>query len=493
MNEPIIDVKFYKDQKALVFTISRRALELDVKYGILGEYIAEVLLLPLEYIKNYEYLHDLVTKYRQRIVLEVSRDLISHFKTRGLAKLLDYILIPPEYFVLKKMSDRIYSYPMLGSMYRSICSAELLSRLRSEYRPVLLALAERGFVYEWNGYFILRQGAFGRSYGEVLRTKILGSLFSVPGIATKILKELPKLNLSIIKEIYSGSEAAIPPCLDMPESMLKLMYGELYVTTPSTIRHSKYIGKLGTLSTSELRIVKTERGEEYVVVKKFATFMSTKWLAASIIGIPATHVITNPGQRLANEYVFTIKLSNMGFCVPKIKAVILDNYMVVKEYLGGISLSKIVDRVLEDPTVRGKFIELGRLIASIHNNGISIGDSKLSNFVLVKDSQICIVDLEQMRYGSIREKAWDIAEAIYFLALEKQFKDQGTIIECAKLIIQGYASKGDLQVLREASKPRYLAPFAGFLNPQLTWKLNNVIKKGYQEVPTSSDFRAGYT
>ena len=476
VNRPIMDIKLYKELDIYTFIIPKKILELDVKYSVVGEHIAESLLFPFRTLKGHDYLLDLAYKYRQRVIIEVAKDLATEFTTRGLKSLLNYLLIPPEYFVLKKISERIYLYPIRVSMYKSLNNLEILRKLKSEYKSLLDQLAQRGYFIKEDGYYILSPELIHKKYLSALKYKLTTSIFTALGFATRAIKDLLRFNISLLKDIYTVPEFTLPEWLKTPENLLKLKHTELFFTTPSILKRSKLISRLGALSSSELRLVNIDGCEHHVIVKRFAAFTSTKWIAASILGIPATRIIASPGQRLANEYIYTMLLKGKGFCVPKIYAVILDSYMLVKEYMEGKSLIKIADSVPKDSKACNIIYKLGKLLAEIHKNNVAIGDSKFENFIL-KNGNICIVDLEQAREASLRDKAWDIAEMLYFLAFEKQIRSPSIVIECARLIASGYVnSEGDLRVLKEATKPRYFVPFIGFINPQLARKVINVLK-----------------
>ena len=178
-----------------------------------------------------------------------------------------------------------------------------------------------------------------------------------------------------------------------------------------------------------------------------------------------------PLARLEREYAMTLGLRGAGVAVPRIVAVSPDVRIIVKEFVEGSTLSKVIDDFSRGaPTGLAEVASYGRLMARVHNAGFALGDAKASN-VIITPSGLYLTDLEQTQPEG--DRAWDLAEFVYYTA--KLSNKEGAMTQVAKTFLDAYQLDGPRGLITKASSPRYLRPFQPFLLPAMAKSLKDLM------------------
>lgn len=123
--------------------------------------------------------------------------------------------------------------------------------------------------------------------------------------------------------------------------------------------------------------------ESSIVVKNFSDVRSLKWALLGVWAAAANKFTMTPLARLEREYAVTRALRLGGVMVPAIIAVSPDVRILAKEFIEGLTLSKVIDDFLRGS---GSGLEsvsaYGRLLARVHGTGYALGDAKASNVIV---------------------------------------------------------------------------------------------------------------
>ena len=150
------------------------------------------------------------------------------------------------------------------------------------------------------------------------------------------------------------------------------------------------------------------------------------------------------------------------------------------EYIYGESFEKLLKQFVisknskKSQMILEKVKQIGELFAKIHSLNVSLGDTKPENWILDKENNVCLIDLEQ---ASIKgDKTWDIAEFLYYsghyMPLLNGYKKA---IEMAQEFIKGYLTAGgDIKNIRKAGTAKYTRVFNVFTPPRILSTLSNM-------------------
>jgi len=110
-------------------------------------------------------------------------------------------------------------------------------------------------------------------------------------------------------------------------------------------------------------------------------------------------------------------------------------------------------------------------MAGAHQLEAALGDTKPENFLVEKNGDVTLVDLEQARYRG--DYSWDLAEFLfysghYWLSYNK------TLAAFLDSFIKGYREQGSANTVRAAASPRYVRVFSVWTPPNI---LHHVRKK----------------
>lgn len=140
-----------------------------------------------------------------------------------------------------------------------------------------------------------------------------------------------------------------------------------------------------------------------VVMKDYGT-SAVKWVPATLVSAPVARYRTDPRERAVAEVLYSAILRRV-IRTPKMLFLGLGKDIVtIREYVIGAPL-------ILDPR-QDSWERAGRALAEIHDAGYALGDANPGNFVI--SDEVSVIDLEQTRRASDREKLWDIATLLIY-------------------------------------------------------------------------------
>lgn len=212
------------------------------------------------------------------------------------------------------------------------------------------------------------------------------------------------------------------------------------------------------------RLLEAPGGFRPAVVKHYRDATIAKWLIAALLSLPLPQPRLGSKARLGAEYHYNRVLSELGYRVPRPILVDPRRRMAAYTYVEGKTLAEL----LRENSTHPVYASYGRLLAKLHRDGVALWDTNPTNAILGSDGELYLIDLEQAREArTLAEKAWDIAVAVYY-SIPYAI---GGAPERALLLAGGYLEAGgSKEVILEASKYRYAAPFAAVVPPNVLEK-----------------------
>ena len=142
------------------------------------------------------------------------------------------------------------------------------------------------------------------------------------------------------------------------------------------------------------------------------------------------------------------------------------------EFLEGEDLSNGIKRIASAHDDTDVSVELaaittvGETYARIHALNVALGDTKPENVMVGRDGKIYLLDFEQASHGG--DKAWDIAEFLYFSGHYMPLNGERKAEAIACSFINGYLTAGgSLSVIHHAGVSKYTRVFSIFALPSV--------------------------
>ena len=450
-----------------VLLVDSKFLIKDAEKAILGEFVVGRLLHAYEPLANAEYLEEVETRYKKRVILEEAKELAA---TNAL---YSELLIPVEYFLYSKVQKRSKVYPHAFYSYVKTYSGSNVHRnleaSKEGFMRALKHLEEEGYIKFENSYVrIVPEKVKARKVGKTSldMSNVTRGMFSYlvhtyAGRRTlNFVKQEAMSKISRHRKIKD-----LPPELKNPKSLLKLKEGILidgedwlkelarsldfkdYTTTRKKIGDVHAATMLYTISEDQ-------RSERFVV-KHFAGVGAMKWAAMNVWVAGVKRFLVDPSARLSREYTAMRYIKTIGFDAPAILAVALDKRLLITKYIEGEMLSNIIGSVLQNKSSDTIAItQFGRALCKLHANGCTVGDTKPSN-MLVSNGRIYFTDLEQFAFGD--DKAWDVICFIYY-SIKFTSNEEGAK-KVVRAFLEGYMQDGSVSVIKKALSRKYVPPF----------------------------------
>ena len=230
---------------------------------------------------------------------------------------------------------------------------------------------------------------------------------------------------------------------------------------PSTNISGITVKKFGSIFNTlfEIRFRKEDR-ECRLMMKNYDDLAGLKWFPAAIYAGGTKSFSISSRNRLASEYSANEILKKEGFKVPAILFVNRTRHLLIEEFIEGEVLTEIMRKVISKGSAtedeKNILRKVGETFALVHKSQITLGDTKPDNFIITKNGEVCIVDLEQARKGG--DLAWDISEFLYFSCHYVSRNDSVKGISIiTKSFIEGYLSAGGSRsAIVEASRIKYM-------------------------------------
>ena len=455
----------------------------DASSSYLGEFVVGRLLNIYESITNPELFGKFELEYKKRVLVEALLELSSDYGEFG-----RHLVIPYEYFLFDKLHTRAAIYPpaVYSYVHTYTCDRGEENKAISVegFAKAADSLTGRGFLEAGpDGVKIvpekLRGDAFTRVQSLFAVTARGVTQYAVHGYAGRVGPSVfSREALSKLRRMRENPPPFAP--LENPRSLLRLGEGSVIPDASLLVEQLARLLGFETYSTKEKDI-----GEPYsttrvltfrdaqrtksVVVKNYTDVRSLKWALLGVWASTTKRFSTAPLSRMDREYGMTLALQAMGILVPSVLAVAPSERIVIKDYVDGQTLSAIINSLLRGTSSDfAPVSSYGEVLAKVHGGGIAVGDAKPSN-VIVGTSGLFLTDLEQALPGG--DKAWDIAEFLYYTA--KLSNREEAMKKVASAFLEAYGKIGDRSVLARARGQKYISPFRPFLTPGMTKMLRD--------------------
>jgi tRNA A-37 threonylcarbamoyl transferase component Bud32/predicted nucleotidyltransferase len=457
----------------------------DAHSSYLGEFVVGRLLNVYEPILNPDLFRSVELEFKKRVLIEALLELSSDYGEFG-----KHIDVPYEYFLFDKLHTRAAIYPPalysyvhtytcpLGEENKSISAEGFAGAARS--------LQPRGFLQAGPEGVRLNpdkmKGDAFTSFHSLFSVTTRGvTQYAVHGYAGRVHPSV--FSREALSKLRRMRENPPPfPPLEKPRSLLRLDQG---IVIPDASLLAEELARLlgfKTYSTDERDIgepysttrvltFRNSSGERSVVVKNYTDVRSLKWALLGIWASMANRFSTSPLSRMEREYGMTLSLGSMGVLVPPVLAVAPAERILVKEFISGSTLSSIINSYLKGTSGDlASVAAYGHLVAKVHSGGVALGDAKPSNVVVSREG-LYLTDLEQAFLGG--DKAWDIAEFLYYTA--KLSIREDAMKKVAEAFLTSYAKTGDRASVAKARGQKYFGPFRPFLTPGMAKMLREML------------------
>ena len=473
---------------ASALIVDQDLLGQDARTSYLGEFVVGRLLNVYDPITNPGLFHEVEFEYKKRVIVEALLELSSDYGEFG-----RHLLVPYDYFLFDKLHTRAAVYPPALYSYVHTYTCPLGEENRSAstrvFAEAAASLEPRGFLRALpEGVKInpekMRGDAFTRVQSLFSVTARGVTQYAVHGYAGRVGPSVfSKEALSKLRRMRESPPPFAP--LERPRSLLKLDEGvvipDASLLTEELARllgFSRYSTKEKDIgepySTTRVLTFKDSASERSVVVKNYTDVRSLKWALLGVWASTAKRFSTAPMSRMGREYGMTLSLRAMGVLVPEIIAAAPGERILVKAFVRGPTLASVINAYLKgNSSDLAPMAEYGALVARVHSGGIGLGDAKPSN-VIVSQEGLYLTDLEQTFPGG--DKAWDIAEFLYYTA--KLSVREDAMERVATAFLESYAKDGDRLSVAKARGQKYFGPFRPFLTPGMAKMLRDLLS-GY--------------
>jgi len=493
--------KLLDDVNAFFLVVDCGLFEADVEQGIIGEFVAEKLMLPYRPIINQEYLQFQEIKLKKRIVWELLENLVLEYP-----EMSHEFVLKPKYFIYEDMARKARLFPLMTYTFLNVLRSDLrkhnTEQVMKGYAEAISQLAKEGWITVAKGEIKINK-TFIKNVNK-RRTRLL-SLFRTAqrGLSLHLLRVFP----GVVRPTLEDQELYLQTHKRAVEENLVFQLGAsqkyLLVPTPfglvplsDTTNIEDFVRKLvpdekvakielkrlgGVLNTVYLVSFAKIGEKQRIVVKKFEDWFAFKWFPLAFWTL-GTHSFAVLGQtRLEKEYAINQFLSQNNFTVPKILHVSPQQRLIFKEYVEGDTMTKIVKKIVTSKTKDEKDLALirkvGEKMAKAHALGVSLGDCKPENIVITKDGEPMFLDLEQAaRNGN---QAWDVAEFLYYSGhYVSPIANTNSAELIAKAFIEGYLQGGGKkETIKKAWSAQYTKVFTIFTPPQVIYSISNICRK----------------
>jgi tRNA A-37 threonylcarbamoyl transferase component Bud32 len=491
--------KLLNDINTFFLVVDSGLFETDVKQGIIGEFVAEKIMLPYQPLLNPEYFQRQELKLKKRVTWELLENLVLEYP-----EMSHEFVIKPEYFMHEDMQRKARLFPLMTYSF--------LNTLRNDLRKQNTELMMKGYLEALKE--LSKEGWIDFTKGEVKVNKVfiesvkkprtrLRMLFRTAqrGLLTYLLRAFP----GVIQPILEDQELFLKTHRQSTEEKLVFQldasHKYLLIPTPNGlvplsdttniedfVRNHIPNGKIlkterlgGVLNTVYLFTLETDREKQKIVVKKFEDWFAFKWFPLAFWTL-GTHSFAVLGQtRLEREYAINQFLSKHGFAVPKILHVSPQQRLIFKEYIEGTNMTKIVKHITSSKVKADKELVLirkvGEKIAEAHGLGVVLGDCKPENIIVTKEGEPFFLDLEQAsRDGN---KSWDVAEFLYYSGhYFSPIANTNVAEPITQAFIEGYLrGGGKKETIKKAWSAQYTKVFSIFTPPQVIFTISTICRK----------------
>ena len=488
---------------ALLIAADRRVMEEDVRKALVGDLLADKLLVPYVPLLGADYLRSLELQLKARLAHELLLDLVSNFPRFATELLLD-----PRYFLYETVARMGRLMPLSAYMFANVLAR---GRDRARYEPIIMHGFKRALrLLARDGWVELRDG-LARPTAKLVKARrrtlisnviwrLRGAIRSLGRYMTKAISGIARTYV-LEKEVFHerlGVRAPVSPLSGLPRPedflLVRTSVGLRPALKEIAIRElAEALGPVGaeddvlmteiggSLNVVYLVSVRSERGTTRFVLKRFRNWDNLKWLTIRFWALGAKRFAISGRERLKRELVMCRTLREAGFPVPRIFHVSLKENSLLEEFVEGANLGTLMKEFLFAETksreVLGFLASTGELVARVHAAGFTIGDCKPENVIIGPDGRPNLVDLEQAAKGG--DRAWDVAEFLYYsghyvpsVASAEPFE------QVARSFLKGYLEGGgDRDAVRKARSVRFARVFSIFTPAQVIEVIDRVCEE----------------
>jgi tRNA A-37 threonylcarbamoyl transferase component Bud32/predicted nucleotidyltransferase len=456
----------------------------DAQSSYLGEFVVGRLLNVYESLSNPDLFRSVEVEYKKRVLVEALLELSSDYGEFG-----RHLIVPYEYFLFDKLHRRAAIYPPATYSYVHTYTSKFGDENRSisvaGFASAAASLQPRGFLKAGpDGVRIvpekLKGDAFTRVQSLFSVTARGVTQYAVHGYAGRVGPSVfSREALSKLRRMRDTPPKFMP--IEQPRSLLRLEEGSVIPDASLLVKDLAQMLGFETYSTQEkdigepystTRVItfKGKAGSKSVVVKNYTDVRSLKWALLGIWASTANKFSTGPLTRMDREYGTTLALRARGFHVPRVLAVAPAERILVKDFIGGPTLSSAINTFLKGGSSVPPVSDYGSVMGKVHSGGIALGDTKPSN-VIISDDGLYLTDLEQAMQGG--DRAWDVAEFLYYTA--KLSNREDAMRKVAASFLDSYVTTGEKSAVAKARGSRYFGPFRPFLTPGMAKMLRELM------------------
>ncbi len=473
------------DLAALI--VDSKSLMNDAEKASLGEFVAGRLLNTYEALKGGDFLEKVEIKLKSRVIFEILDEIALTY-----GDLSTDFIIPIKYILFEKLKKRASLYPPALYSYVMTYSGRLSEdNLNATLKGFLLTLKKME-MQEWisldTEFLKIKEKYLKLRKTRKVPTKLLSikrgiMSYLAHGYAGRV--NLDVVGREVLSKITRSKEVhSIPEEIERPKNLWRIDDGLLIVESNNWIYQIiSYLGLGQNIKISQRReefheilevyTLKDEYKEIVIAVKKFKDPLSLKWAFLNFLTFFIKRFELLPLSRLKNEYKAIRRLREIGLNTPKVISMILDQKILVTEFIEGVNLGKIVKNILDEHHVEVSPISLyGETIGYAHKHGYSLGDVKPCNAIFSK-GKIFLTDLEQSAENG--DIAWDIAEFIYYS--NKLTLNAIGARKITHAFLDGYLKEGDINTVKKAISLKYFLPFQVVVSPTVVQAIRDEVNK----------------
>jgi tRNA A-37 threonylcarbamoyl transferase component Bud32 len=497
-------LKILDGRAVIFFAVDQWIFERDAERGFLGEAFAGTLVFPYTAIIGKNYLHEHEIILKKRLILESLENLILSFPE------LSYrIYIKPQYFMHEVILNRVRVFPPLAYSLSNINGAVS----RKDFVPVLQGYnealkhleAEKKVIIS-DGYVMIPKKFVDASQNP--RVRFINMSKNAPRtLFTSFFKAFPQLmnsfsqnseiflnlqRLMIKKDAYPPRDFIDPQKYVFVPTSKGLVSLADRVSIQVFARKVLLNGEKGAIKfepvggvLNDVYLIKAYPNgvEQKVLVKRFKDWSGFKWFPLSMWSFGARSFAVLGRYRLGKECAISELLRCEGFNVPKILHVSHNERLVFMEFIEGEDLSNGIKRIASSNgtgTIKKELSDIrqvGEIFARVHKSNVALGDTKPENVMVTPEGKIYLLDFEQASHTG--DKAWDVAEFLYFSGHYLQpLSSAGKAEAIANSFISGYLKGGgDVNIIRKAGASKYTRVFSIFTVPSVILAMSNACKK----------------
>lgn len=217
---------------------------------------------------------------------------------------------------------------------------------------------------------------------------------------------------------------------------------------------------------------------ERLVAKRYTNWVSLKWFTLNLYGLGSVRFSVSGRKRMEAEYYYNDFLGRRGLSVPQVLAADQRARVILFSYVPGEQLSRILGKHdLTGPDGQHEkeaAQNAGETLGAAHQMEVALGDTKPENFIVDRNGNVTLVDLEQGRFKG--DYAWDVAEFLYYSG-HYWLSHDTALASYVEAFIEGYLEQGTGKILRSASSARYVRVFSLWTPPNILYGINKTLQE----------------